>query len=362
MPAKSEPQKPKEKSTYATQSLDQTSETTTGQYPSRKCPFCSGAHKLLFCDRFKKKNPKERLDFVTENNLCRVCLLGNHVTDECRRSYTCSCGGKHSKLIHIDEHVTLSNASSRCAAHIPVVRVKVDGAHEALAVLDTASDATFCCRGLVEVLGLKGRVRSFSLNTLSGEKSKRSEHVNLEISSCNGSEKLTLTNVIVIDRIPINFPPTSLKGLPHLQNLDILHPTGSEAQLLIGQDNAEALIPLDVRRGRRGEPFAVKTLFGWSLNGPAHNAGSVSASCFVSSADPVYDPDDLNHQVEFWWSIDNDGLSPEKPAPSVEDKRVIQYWNDNCRFVDGHFQIPIPFKQGVFFPNNREQARSTSAV
>ena len=38
-------------------------------------------------------------------------------------------------------------------------------------------------------------------------------------------------------------------------------------ELLIGQDNAEAFVPLDVRRGRAGQPFAVRTLFGWCLNG-----------------------------------------------------------------------------------------------
>ena len=39
-----------------------------------------------------------------------------------------------------------------------------------------------------------------------------------------------------------------------------------------------------------------------------------------------------------------------------KEKRVVKYWDDECCLIDGHFQIPIPFKQGVSFPNNRQQA------
>ena len=351
---KQESQKPKEgKNVFAMQS----GESTSKDRPTRKCPLCSASHKLLFCDRFKKKTSNERLNFVNENNLCHVCLMANHTTDDCKRSYTCSCGGRHSNLIHIDRHVTLSNASSRCAAHVPVVKVKVEGAHDALAVLDTASDATFCSRNLVEGLGVKGQFGSFSLNTLTGETSKRLERVNLSIESTDGLESLVLSNVIVVDRIPMNFPAISLMKFPHLQNLPLIQPNGGEVKLLIGQDNAEALVPLEVCKGHKGEPFAVRTLFGWSLNGPAQTPSGSTTSFFVSTiVTPALNSEVLTEQVERWWCIENEGLSPSKPAPSVEDMRVVKYWDDECCLIDGHFQIPIPFKQGVSFPNNRQQA------
>jgi hypothetical protein len=40
-----------------------------------------------------------------------------------------------------------------------------------------------------------------------------------------------------------------------------------DVDILIGQDHAEALVPLDVRKGNAGEPFAVKSILGWTLNG-----------------------------------------------------------------------------------------------
>ena len=39
-----------------------------------------------------------------------------------------------------------------------------------------------------------------------------------------------------------------------------------EVLLIIGQDNSEALIPLVIKRGKKGEPFASRTIFGWSIN------------------------------------------------------------------------------------------------
>jgi hypothetical protein len=59
-----------------------------------------------------------------------------------------------------------------------------------------------------------------------------------------------------------------VSGFPHLLNLPFAN--ADRIDLLIGQDNAEALVPLDVRKGHKGEPLAVHTLFRWSLNGPAN--------------------------------------------------------------------------------------------
>ena len=41
----------------------------------------------------------------------------------------------------------------------------------------------------------------------------------------------------------------------------------TRVDLLIGQDYAEALLPLQVRSGPPKAPFAVKFLFGWGLCG-----------------------------------------------------------------------------------------------
>ena len=46
--------------------------------------------------------------------------------------------------------------------------------------------------------------------------------------------------------------------------------------LLIGQDNSQALIPINVARGNPRDPYAVRTLFGWSLHGMSKQVLPVS--------------------------------------------------------------------------------------
>ena len=41
--------------------------------------------------------------------------------------------------------------------------------------------------------------------------------------------------------------------------------------ILIGQHNPAILQPLDVRTGKHTEPFAVRGVLGWTLNGPVHS-------------------------------------------------------------------------------------------
>jgi hypothetical protein len=38
--------------------------------------------------------------------------------------------------------------------------------------------------------------------------------------------------------------------------------------LLIGNDNPTILEPLDIRNSEHGGPYAVKTILGWTINGP----------------------------------------------------------------------------------------------
>ena len=37
---------------------------------------------------------------------------------------------------------------------------------------------------------------------------------------------------------------------------------------------------------------------------------------------------------------------------SEEDEGVVKLWEDNVREVGGHYELPIPWKPGVMFPNN----------
>jgi hypothetical protein len=106
---------------------------------------------------------------------------------------------------------------------------------------------------------------------------------------------MRMVDVMVIDEIPVYVPHSSIDGYPHLEGIEC--PVGVSVDVLIGQDHANALIPLDVRKGKIGDPFATRTLFGWSLNGPtnASNTSSRVIANFISTTKPETQIDELRN-------------------------------------------------------------------
>ena len=95
---------------------------------------------------------------------------------------------------------------------------------------------------------------------------------------------------------------------------------------MIGQDNAEALVPLRVARGHHGEPFATLSMFGWSVNGSSVNRTSDSViSNFIS----------LDAKIERQFHIEDQHVGNKK-SWSVDDTTVIKLWQKECRLVDDH--------------------------
>ena len=223
--------------------------------------------------------PKGRLHFVHDKGMCEICMLQNHSTSQCRSSFTCSvpgCGKKHSNFLHISgsfkednsSHLSVSNAniqlpmSTNSDVYMPVPSVKVNGCHDTTALLDSASTHTFCSQELVNCLGLKGKPTNYTSNTLSKEGERmKSQVVSFDIMSCDGSESVQLKNVLVVNKIPVQTPPVNVSRFKHLDSLCFSNEC-SFVQILIGQDHAETLIPLEVRKSNKGEPFAVRRVWG----------------------------------------------------------------------------------------------------
>lgn len=122
--------------------------------------------------------------------------------------------------------------------------------------------------------------------------------------------------------------------------------------LLLAQDCSDALVPLEIRKGRRGEPFATRTLLGWSLNGSAalYRPNSTAISHFISASK-------LEAKIDQLWNIDNDYCSAKSLSP--DDQRVIDLWDSQCKLINGLYQLPIPWKDATsIMPNNLQNATS----
>ena len=138
---------------------------------------------------------------------------------------------------------------------------------------------------------------------MSNEK-RISQTVDIDVSSRDGSAHVKLRDVIVVDEIPISsHSPSQLVRFDHLRGLQFAS-CETHVDLLIGQNHAELLIPLETRTGRKGDPFPFRTLLGWTVNGPVQVNGPVSKkviSHFVSNSS-------LEKKVQLLWSVENEGL------------------------------------------------------
>ena len=242
-----------------------------------QCHLCSKSHKLYTCYKFRSMPIDKRCDYVKTNNLCVLCLSNDHLVSECRSTYVCkinNCGKKHSSSLHVYPDVQLPSLTSSVRSndnpdvYMPTVPVVIDGTFHTCALLDTGSSTTFCSKRLVDELKIQGAKMSYKLQTLHGSKDGFSEAVDFQVLSKDGTECLYLKNVLVVDDIPVeNSSISDLSRYPHLK--DLAFSQESQVDVLIGQDNSAALVPLEVRSGPVGTPFATLTKMGWTLNGYA---------------------------------------------------------------------------------------------
>ena len=128
----------------------------------------------------------------------------------------------------------------------------------------------------------------------------------------------------------------------------------TQVDILIGQDNPAALVPIEVRRGPADAPFATRTLMGWSLNGrsPMNVASHTVTSHFISTTI-------LDKRIDRLWELEEIGMPHDVLEMSIEDQRVIKLWDQECTVVNGHFQLPMPWKGIVpVMPDNFNAASS----
>ena len=352
-----------------------TSQTQEQRSKDKGCLMCGGSHSLFGCDTFKRSKPEDRFKFVRSKRLCDNCLNYGHFANRCNKPSTCSvpgCGKKHTKFIHVpikppaqdnnevssgpDETHAGASASSNYLSGagrniaLPIVPVRVRGSQSSsyvitYALLDTGSTNSFCCEQLLRQLHLTGRATELTLSTLEKDKSvHESKMVSLEISDIDGVDYIKVPHVYSRSRLPISLDSVpnqdDIREWDHLRDIQLPSINATGVSLLIGQDVPEALIPMDIIKGNRGEPYATKTVFGWTLNGPLRMSSHHHAVSNFISADVR-----LDKQVEKMWKLDfNEYADDDITQMSIQDKRVISLWNKSIVLNNNHYEMPIPFK------------------
>ena len=232
---------------------------------------------------------------------------------------------------------------------MPIVPIVVNG-KSVLGLMDSGATNTVISQNLAKELRLSGQSHRYVLNTVSRSDVKSSLCVNVNVSSVDGTFSEQLKNVLVCSPLPARYPQSviDISQYPHLSDIQIPQVgPGDRVDMIIGMDNGHLLFPLESRRNPEAprEPFAVRYVFGWCLNGIIGDSLSPEVqSCFLQ----------VEPSVDNLWLSDKRDLDDDFTY-SVEDRRVVDLWDREIyRDEHGHYVLPIPWRDGrPNLPNNK---------
>ena len=334
------------------------------------CLLCHSMHPLYACSVFKKKSINQRLAFVAHHKLCCKCFSKRHATLNCPADVVCKkCNLNHSTYIHVDDvnkiidvntvnplQITTNSADTTVAnssadyhesssdyTFMPTVSVVINKSYKTHALLDSGSSKSFITSDAVKCLGLSGKTVTYRRSTIDTKcMATSTKVVNFILYSLDGSKSLTMSNVFVVEEVPYTYSSCrDLSAYPHLSNIPIspVH-LPAKVDLLIGQDNSEALVPLQVLKGNPGDPFAVLTKFGYSLNGVVPGS---SPDCVSLAVVSNFVHISIDAKVDAVKDIADVRVCSTLKSLSVStDCKILDICYGESDLVDGHVDLPIP--------------------
>ncbi|XP_064646267.1 uncharacterized protein LOC135499453 [Lineus longissimus] len=340
----------------------------------RKCSLCPDQppHRLGRCKKFLDKTVKDRRQCVRDLKLCFNCMRPSHQVRECQTLARCrenGCGAAHHTLLHENQGdravggSTVANTGrspnpvgSRSYFQLLPVYVYANGRSlPTVALLDSASQITIIRSSLARELGLKGKARDLTINTVEGSAVRRSRSVSFQLKSQDLAVNSTL---YVSEAQSMDLPSFQCatqdfdQSWGHCHNLPLpRHIKPSQVEILIGMDQPEAHIQLEIRRGRENQPIAVRTCLGWTLMGVGACHEDADNACVNNLT--VNDAT-LHQMMERFWSTESFGVSHSFLRPtSSEDKRSEKILKDTISMIDGRYQVGMLWREAdSALPNN----------
>ncbi len=240
------------------------------------------------------------------------------------------------------------------------VKVKCSGSNQVIttyAFLDSGSNTTFCTNELLDQLGVKGKEVSLSLTTLQNEDCQTECRVaSLQVYDMEEECLVELPNVFTTDKIPVSESSIprqkDIDKWPHLKNVQ-LRDINSAVGLLIGNDIPAALEPKEVIERHGKGPYAIRTVLGWTVNGPLGRSRAEPHNVNFIRADT-----NLSKQFQKFCDMEfNDSTYHGRAEMSKEDFRALSLIEDSARLNDGHYEIALPWKESPpSLPYNRPLA------
>ncbi|XP_025262293.1 uncharacterized protein LOC112637250 [Camponotus floridanus] len=321
-----------------------------------KCAACKGKHTLMQCPEFKSKSASERKSFVEVSGLCFNCL-GNHMMARCQSIKTCfTCKLRHHTLLHdayaaptpqeASTFSTTRTSLDKRATLLATARVtltdRLGRPQDVRALLDQGSEVSLVSEDLAQRLRLTRTRSSISIVGIGGACSGSTRgRVTLALKSRVTGAPLTVA-AYVLPRLS-SYQGPAIKGSttwPHIHGLTLADPhylQRDPIHLLLGADAFSGILLGGLRKGRKDQPIAQRTTFGWILSG---GCGVVTANGSLSSLQCTVDHD-LNALVQRFWEQEQEQPASVVLTPEEEQCEEI-FARTHERLADGRYLVRLP--------------------
>ena len=386
------------------------------------CPSCGEKHPVWKCKDYLNHVPDGRFDMARSLKLCYNCLSYGHVRSQCPSKGKCfqsNCDERHHTTLH--EHYVKSDSSAPAAdssivppvvvttvgrystenrrVFLQVVPVKLqagDRSCSTFALLDNGSESTLLRDDLSHKLGLKGDLIDVAVGTFKDDPEfMQFRDVDFDILSHDGKNRFQVKGGLVVPAERFHMPDRPRLAecsdndfFTHLDGIHLDAVTSSDIGILIGGDVPEALLTDDVRYGRRDQPLAVHTKFGWTLFGGATKSSQLSVNSLsvqrvpppgadallvkfwsegrvprininrlsITTSDrkeQVREDDELLDALEKFWKVEQEPISDRETAMSREDVAALETLDRETTLEGGRYRAPMLWKDpSATLPNN----------
>ena len=346
------------------------------------CLICEDKHYFYKCDQYKKMTSGEKIKFVKREKLCFNCLKKDHRSDKCNSKNRClhsDCSEQHHTSLHDyfkkpkkeegedNTKVCISKTTSTQKIFLQIVPVRVKSSNgmffQTYALLDNGSESTLIRADFARKLKLNGKKRSINVSSIkdTGE-TVRVHEVAIEVRDDNNTSSFVIKEALAIEKDKFHMPSQQLplgyqsdKTWDYLHGLHLVNIEANKVTMAIGADVPAALIQLHIRRGKQGQPLAVRTPFGWAIFGSSKTQvddinEQVSVNLTFTS--------ELNDSVRKFWELDSKMEQHHNEVGlSQQDKECMKKLETNTKLVDGKYEVPMLWiNDDVKLPNNYHMA------
>lgn len=406
----------KNKAPYDTRKVKSALISTTGGKENNHtaisaCPMCRQNHHLYTCRKFQNKTPRERYNFIKDNNRCINCL-SLHRSNSCSSKNTCKqCRKPHHTLLHFDNQyvsqtanphsnqdvttppssqnnhfdqpstgddvsastnlmvthtnnsnsdsdavVVMANSSSNATVLLATIMVEIADAggkyHHVRAVLDSASQINFISEKCARMLQLPRNKLSVPLQGV-GQMTSIS---NRGSTRCHIRSRLNASSVfnfeaVVMPHICGNLPSFRLHSHKwnHIDHLTLADPNFMHPQ------------PIDLLIGAELFPFILLPGKQIGKSGEPSALNTVFGWVLMGKINcPINNQyssmtslcttveSSIDHSIKRFWELEE---LPRSPVMSPEDKICESVFaNAYTRELSGRFSVSLPFvhSQPVF--------------